>query len=177
MNETAERLNMIYNKSYPKNNNKNKEEDDSLKKAKKAIVKAFQIGKHALVEWGIIIEDYDKYDVNYNINHNIMVKNQKEIVKNIDHFIQEKVKENGEFAQFAFNKKDQIFPLLLLICSRTCVQRGLNDFKELLDNGNTIENIEDIMKINGINELYTTDGITEETQKNIDKIILEKIDQ
>jgi len=161
------------NKEYPRT--KNKETEDSLKKAKKAIVKAFQIGKHALVEWGIIIEDYDKYDVNYNINHNIMVKNQKEIVRMVDCFIQEKVKDDGEFAQFAFNKKNQIFPLLLLICSRVCLKKGINEFKLLLNNGNTIDNIKDIMEIDGIEELYSTDGVSIETEKRVDKILSEKI--
>lgn len=165
-------LDIIYNKDYPVYKN---EEEDGWKKAKKAIVKAFQIGKHALVEWGIIIEDYDKYDVNYNINHNIMVKNQKAIVDYVDKFIQKAVENNPEFAQFAFNKKDKIFPLLLLMCSKMCCHVGLQKFNEIMNNGNVIKKIEDMTRIEGIIELYSTDGISTETEEKIDDFISKMI--
>jgi len=160
-------LERIEKNDYPLSRNG----ENFSKRAKKYIVKAFQIGKRALIDWGIIIEEYEKYEGNHNIKHNIMVKNQYEIVHTVDNFIQDMVRKDGEFAQYAFNKKEEMFPLLLLICSKTCTQKGVDEFKKILNNGNTIENIENMMKIPGINELYFTDGISKETEKNVEDYI------
>jgi len=165
MTEVEKCIKMIRENNYPPGN------ENATPNLKKAIVKAFQIGKHALIEWGIIIEDYEKYEVNYNINHNIMVKNQKEIVDTVDKFIQEAVKTNPEFAQFAFNKKEEIFPLMLLMCSKTCCKSGLTKFHEIMNNGNAIEKIKQMRSINGIDELYSTDGISKETEDKFNEFL------
>lgn len=140
-------------------------------KTKDVVVKAFQIGKHALVEWGIIIDDYNDYKTNYNINHNIMVKNQSQIVEAVDKLIDKLVNNDADFARYKHKRENTIFPLLVLLCSKSCLRNGIKKFNNIMNNGSSVELIKKMLEIEGIDELYHVDGISKETEKNFDDFI------
>ena len=56
-----------------------------------------------------------------------------------------------------------------------CCHVGLQKFNEIMNNGNVIKKIEDMTEIEGIIELYSTDGISTETEKKIDDFISKMI--
>lgn len=144
-------------------------------KNNKPIIKSIQIGKYVLPDWDNITNIYDKNKVDYNCNHNIMVRNQNMIVETVDKLMEELVKDNSKFAQYIFHKREKVFTILLMMCSKVCCQKGVEEFKKIINNGETIDNLESILNLEDITDLFSSDGLKMDADKKINEKIQELI--
>ena len=159
----------VYHTNAKFKNNIDLHEEKLSEKIKKYIIKSIQISIQGAVSWGLIIEEYNEYGVNYNIMNNFMVYSQEKKVKEVSRAIENKVKNDGEFAAYIFKRKKEIFILSMWIrCDFT-----QNQFEKFLNNA--VDNFSEMMRMPDINKLYSIDSIDEKTNNALVEFVSKKI--
>lgn len=161
-NEVKNALNNIHN-NFHINNNITQTKDKTYKYGK---VRGLQIVIHYFEKWGLIIPEIcEENNIHLNINANAETKNQAKNIK----IINEMVKIINE--KMPMYGKDRIFTIFLDIYPEFLRQKATNDFKQWLNQPGIKRDIERLLSIPGIENLFNGDGITEETDKHISEYV------
>ena len=133
-------------------------------------IRGLQVVTCYLEKWGLIInETCNENEINLNINSNTETKNQ---AKNIE-IINETVKKLSK--RYPIYQKDRLFALFLDVYPEFIRQQATPHFENWISNGRIKTDIETLFGISGIDGLFHTDGITEETDKKIEEFISDLI--
>jgi len=129
-------------------------------------IRGLQVVKEYLEKWGLLIsETCDENKVNLNINANTETKNQ---AKNI-RVISETVKKLSK--QYPVYGKERLFALFLDVYPEFIRQQATPSFERWTSNGRIKKDIDKLLGISGIDGLFHTEGITEETDKKIEEFV------
>lgn len=135
-------------------------------------IRGLQVVKEYLEKWGLIInETCNENEINLNINANTETKNQAKNIRVIDETVKKLCKQYPVYR----NQKDLLFALLLDIYPEFTRQYASPFFEKWISNGRIKKDIENLLCISGIDGLFHTDGITEETDKKIDEFVSDLI--
>ena len=129
-------------------------------------IRGLQVVKEYLEKWGLIInETCNENRINLNINSNTETKNQAKNIK----VINETVKKLNK--QYPVYGKDRLFALFLDVYPEFIRQQASPSFEKWISNGRIKKDIENLLGIPGIDGLFHTEGVTEETDKKIEEFI------